>query len=91
MEPKDYKLQAAIALLSYHAQMFPPVVLMPEFAQIKEREKALLYASTVGINLQQARSLYINSVIELHEAIEDMTPEEREKLNNFTTSKVMFV
>lgn len=76
----DKVLHNAVSLLSYHAQKFPALIFMPEFAQLKEREKVLLYSIVVGNDHKFARELYISAILELHNAIEYMTSSERETL-----------
>ncbi len=77
MKNRDTKIQAAVALLRYHANTAPEIVLLPEFYQVKQREVALLYATLVDESDELAKDLYISAITELHETIESMTEQDR--------------
>jgi hypothetical protein len=79
-ELSNNRLTSASILLSFHMSKFPHVIYMPEFAQLKEREKAMLYSMTAGLESRKSLELYLNSVLEFHEAIESMTGDERDSL-----------
>lgn len=76
MSKRSMQLQAALSLLQYHVANMPHVTTLPEFNQIKQREVALLRSMLHNDNVDAAQDLYIQSIADFDEALQDLTPED---------------
>lgn len=76
MKSRDTKVQAAVALLRYHANTTPEILLLPEFYQVKQREVALLYVTMTEESDELAKDLYVSAITELHQTIESMSEQD---------------
>jgi endonuclease/exonuclease/phosphatase (EEP) superfamily protein YafD len=73
LSKSNIQLQAALSLLQYHIAHMPEAVMLPEFKQIQQRETAMLRAAMYDVDIKTAQELFISSVAEFDEVLQDLT------------------
>lgn len=73
MGKDNVQIQAALSLLQYHLANTPQATTLPEFKQVRQREIALLRSIMYNGNVDFAQKLYINSIAEFDEVLQDLT------------------
>jgi hypothetical protein len=77
---KDNRIQAAIAILQFHANNFPEMLYLPEYQQLKQRELAMYRSLVAGNDVKLAHDLYISAICELDDTITSLTDFEKSQL-----------